>query len=206
MWPKSLNLDVSRETRDKLEIYHALLLKWQKAINLVSPKTIDEAWIRHFADSVQIEAFVSRESLRVADIGSGAGFPGLVLAILRPDIEVHLIESDERKCQFLKTVSRETSVDINVHNARIESCANQLRPDIVTARALADLHKLMGYMAPWVEMNPDLQCVFLKGAKINQEIESAAVDYAFLHEVFPSQTDSQGCILKLSNISQKSGV
>lgn len=206
MWPDSFNIVVSRETREKLEIYHTLLLKWQKAINLVSPKTLDESWIRHFADSAQIEPFVSRESLTVADIGSGAGFPGLVLAMMRPDIKMHMIESDERKCQFLRTVSRETNVDIMVHNTRIESCANQVAPDFLTARALADLQKLLNYIFPWVQGNPDLQCVFLKGAKLEQEIESARAGFDFSYEIFTSKTDSQGCILKLSNISKKSGV
>ena len=107
MWPNSLDIDVSREMREKLEIYHRLLLKWQKAINLISPRTIQEAWIRHFADSAQLTRYipvasdVSRESSIVADLGSGAGFPGLVLAMLRDDLDIHLIESDQRKCQFL---------------------------------------------------------------------------------------------------------
>ena len=202
MWPDSLGIDVSRESREKLEIYHALLLKWQKAINLVSPKTLDESWIRHFADSAQIERLVSRETQIIADIGSGAGFPGMVLAIIRPEFEMHLVESDERKCQFLRTVSRETSVDINVHNVRIEHVKDSINPDLVTARALADLTTLLAYVEPWTVQNPNLDCVFLKGARVEDELEAALAVYDFQQERCPSLTDSQGCVLKIKNISK----
>ncbi|MEM7650507.1 MAG: 16S rRNA (guanine(527)-N(7))-methyltransferase RsmG [Pseudomonadota bacterium] len=200
MWPNSLNIEVSRETGEKLKIYHALLLKWQKAINLVSRKTIDEAWIRHFADSAQIEAHVSRESGVVVDMGSGAGFPGMVLAIMKPELKVHMIESDERKCEFLRTVSRETNVDVSVHASRIEEGYNLIKPDIVIARALSDLSSLLEYVMPWAEVNPDLECVFLKGAQAKQEIEAAKELYDFTVNTNPSKTDSEGCILKIKNI------
>ncbi len=203
MWPETLNIDVSRETIEKLKIYHELLLKWQKAINLVSPKTIDEAWVRHFADSVQIEHYVSRESQTVVDLGSGAGFPGLVLAIMRPDLEVHMIESDDRKCQFLRTVSRETNVDVMVHNSRIEDVQDAFEPDLVTARALADLSLLLEYAEPWAIGNSDLECLFLKGVRVDEEISRAGVSFSFEAAQFPSITDSQARILHLRNISRK---
>ncbi len=207
MWPNSLDIDVSRESQEKLEIYHALLVKWQRAINIVSPKTIDQAWVRHFADSAQVEPFikrdVSRESpLVFADLGCGGGFAGLVLAIMRPDLKVHLVESDERKCQFMRTVSRETNVDVMVHNSRIEACTDDIRPDIVTARALADLGSLLGYIEPWFVANPDLECVFHKGARADEEVELARDLYAFDLEKYKSKTDSMGCILHLKNISK----
>ena len=202
MWPESLRIDVSRESLEKLEIYHALLLKWQKAINLVSNKTIDEAWIRHFADTVQIESNVPRETKILADLGSGAGFPGLILAILRPEIKVHLIESDERKCEFLRTVSRETNVETSVHISRIEDAYSLMSPDIITARALADLTTLLGYVWPWVEQNPVLQCVFLKGAQTDEELAVAQKSFNFEQQKIASRTDPQGCILKLRNISK----
>jgi len=210
MWPESfsqsLEIDVSRETREKLEIYHALLLKWQKAINLISPKTIDEAWIRHFVDSAQIAKYVSRESKTIADLGSGAGFPGLVLAMLRPDLNIHLVESDERKCQFLRTVSRETSVDVTVHNVRIEDATNGISPDIVTARALADLTLLLEYVQPWVEANPALSCLFLKGARAEAELSEARErGFAFDSTLHVSLTDPQARIVNLQNIIPKSG-
>ena len=202
MWPDSLGIDVSRESLEKLEIYHALLLKWQKAINLVSNKTIDEAWIRHFADTVQIESNVPRETKILADLGSGAGFPGMILAILRPEIDVHLIEADERKCEFLRTVSRETDVDITVHISRIEDAYNLVSPDIITARALADLTTLLEYAWPWVKQNPALECVFLKGAQVDEELSVSRESFSFEHEKITSRTDPQGCVLKLRNISK----
>ncbi|MEZ5815301.1 MAG: 16S rRNA (guanine(527)-N(7))-methyltransferase RsmG [Alphaproteobacteria bacterium] len=213
MWPSDLNIDVSREMYEKLEIYHALLLKWQRAINLVSPKTIDEAWCRHFADSAQIERYishipgdVSRESRMVFDLGSGAGFPGMVLAIMRSDLKVRLIESDERKCQFLKTVSRETGVDVTVHNTRIECAQGDVCPDFVTARALADLKTLLGYVAPWASSSPHLQCLFLKGVQAGEELDAARAHFLFDCEAYQSVTDSQACVLHLRNIASKSGV
>jgi len=205
MWPESLNIDVSRETREKLEIYHALLLKWQRAINLVSSKTIDEAWVRHFADSAQIERIVSRESRIVADLGSGAGFPGLVLAILRPDLNVHLVESDERKCQFLRTVSRETNVDVMVHNSRIEDVKDEIQPDLVTARALADLSSLLDHVVFWTERAPHLECLFMKGVKADEEIGLAKERFSFDAEMHQSVTDSHAHIVHLKNIVQKNG-
>ena len=208
MWPASLDLTVSHETAEKLKIYHGLLLKWQKAINLVSPKTLDESWIRHFADSVQVERYVSRESSldgvgqprEIADIGSGAGFPGMVLAILRPDLEISLVESDERKCQFLRTVSRETNVRVSIFDSRIEEVAEELNPDFVTARALADVTKLIGYVEAWGVKNPNLECVFLKGARVDEELKDAQQLYSFDAQTYPSVTDPQGCILHLRNI------
>ena len=206
MWPKSLGIDVSRESIEKLEIYHALLLKWQKAINLVSPKTLDEAWMRHFADSAQLAPFVSRESLTLFDIGSGAGFPGLVLSIICPNLEVHLIESDERKCQFLRTVSRETNVDVTVHNSRIESVDIGITPDFVSARALADLGALLDYCLPWIKTNPQLECLFMKGARASAEIEAAHESYDFECESVSSKTDPEAGILHLGAICPKTRV
>ncbi|HOO82625.1 MAG TPA: 16S rRNA (guanine(527)-N(7))-methyltransferase RsmG [Alphaproteobacteria bacterium] len=206
MWPNSLQINVSRESMEKLEIYHALLLKWQKAVNLVSPKTLDEAWQRHFADSAQLAGCVSRESSVLVDLGSGAGFPGLVLAIIRSELDVHLVESDERKCQFLRTVSRETNVDITVHNARIESVKLGVIPDIVSARALADLKMLLDYCGPWIAVNPQLECLFMKGAKARDEIIQAREFYDFECEVLPSKTDPAASILSLRDMSPKSRV
>ncbi|MCB9982910.1 MAG: 16S rRNA (guanine(527)-N(7))-methyltransferase RsmG [Rhodospirillales bacterium] len=203
---ENLFADVSRESLEKLEIYHALLLKWQKAINLVSPKTLDEAWQRHFADSAQLDEVVSRESLVLADLGCGAGFPGMILAILRPELKVHLVESDDRKCQFLRTVSRETGVETIVHNSRIESVELGDMPDVVSARALAELKVLLDYSRGWVDENPALECVFMKGARAQEEIDAARRFYDFDCAVLPSKTDPAARILKLKNIRAKSRV
>lgn len=197
------SLNVSRETIDKLEIYLKLLIKWQKAINLVSSKTLPDAWNRHFVDSAQLLPLIPKHVKTIADIGSGAGFPGVVLAILRPDIEVHLIESDEKKCQFMRTVSRETNVKIHVHPKRIEQAHDVARPDMISARALASLEELFGYVLPWAEQNNELTMLFLKGERSADEIEHARTKYSFDVEHFDSETDGNASILRIANLCIK---
>ena len=148
------SIHVSRETISKLEVYLAQLVKWQRAINLVSPKTLPDAWNRHFVDSAQILPLIPKHAKKIADLGCGAGFPGLVLAILDPTLDMHLVESDDKKCQFLKHVSRETNCELSVYNKRIESCINDIQPDLITARALASLDKLLSYTKGCFEENP----------------------------------------------------
>ncbi len=209
MWPKHFNevegLRVSHETSSRLEIYYQLLLKWQKAINLVSKNTLQDSWARHFADSAQlaqhIRADVSRESRHVVDLGSGAGFPGLVLGIMRPDLEVHLVESDDRKCQFLRTVSRESeSSNIHVHCARIEDVCDEIRPNVVTARALADLASLLDLVLPWAQSNPNLECLFMKGSGAQDEINHANDYFNFNSVLYESITDPSASIVHIKNI------
>lgn len=191
------------ETQRKLELYLKLLQKWQKSINLVSGATIDEAWRRHFEDSLQLTEFIP-QGASVFDIGSGAGFPGLVLAIARPDLQVTLIESDTKKCTFLSTVSRETATPVSVLNQRIESVSADSVPGIVTARALASLDKLLGYCMGWAKQNPGLVMLFLKGEKAEQETEAAGKLFDFDVEVVPSVTSFQGCILRIANLRERS--
>jgi len=191
----SLEQNVSRESLEKLRAYDALLHKWQRTINLVSPNTLSESWERHILDSVQIVEHVSRESSVLYDLGCGAGFPGLVVAMLRPDLDVHLIESDQRKCSFMRAVSRETQTPVTIHNARIEA-VDLPSPDVVTARALASLSDLMGYCAPWARSG--LQGLFLKGEQHLQEIEAARCDYDFSVDVAPSLVAPDSALLKVT--------
>ncbi len=186
--------EFSKEVEGKLKIYDTLLHKWQKTINLVSRNTLEESWARHILDSVQIEAHVSREKSLVYDLGSGAGFPGLVLAILRPDVEMHLIESDQRKCSFLKAVSRETGVSVTVHNERIEE-TKLPSPDIITARALAPLDKLLGYCQPWKRKG--MQALFLKGETYRGEIDQALKLYDVECSIVPSKTSFSSALVKI---------
>lgn len=179
---------VSREIWDRLTLYRDLLNKWQNAFNLVSPKSLPEAWDRHFADSAQLAAHISPEAKVIVDMGSGAGFPGMVLAIMNRDLEVHLIESDEKKTQFLRTVSRETHTPVIIHTSRIENMTGQVRPDLVTARALASLSQLLDYCMPWARDNPDLLMLFLKGETVLDEIEAAKSRFKFNYKTVPSLT------------------
>ncbi|MCB1532234.1 MAG: 16S rRNA (guanine(527)-N(7))-methyltransferase RsmG [Alphaproteobacteria bacterium] len=195
--------DVSHETFAKLQAYHALLLKWQAAINLISPKTIQESWQRHFADSAQILPYISESIKTLVDLGSGAGFPGLVIGIMRPDIEVHLIESDERKAQFLRTVSRETGAEnVTVENARIEEIEG-LKPDLITARALSDLPTLLRYAEIWATDNPALEMLFLKGQSYAEEIADAQKHFGFDVKDYPSQTADEGRILFINGLKAR---
>jgi len=189
--------------KQKLDIYQELLHKWQKRINLVSNNTLSDSWERHFEDSLQVIEYIPENTQNLIDIGSGAGFPGLVIAIARPEINVGLIESDGKKCSFLKTVSRETNTDITVHNQRIENVRLEFVPDIITARALASLDKLFEYCFQWIERNAAIKFVFLKGQNYCQEIDDAKKAWNFDYNVQKSKTDEFGVILEISNISRK---
>ncbi len=196
--------NLSNEIVERLECYHDLLLKWQKAINLVSSKSINEAWERHFADSLQILPFIPPTTKIYVDLGCGGGFPGLVLAILRPDIDVHLVESDERKGQFMRTVIREAvAQNAFVHTRRIEDITAELHPDFVTARALAALDDLFGLCLPWAEQNKDIVFCFLKGARAEEEIESAKRNFDFDLETSASITEPSAQILQISNLKKR---
>jgi len=205
MWPKDFDLNVSRESFEKLEQYQVLLFKWQKAINLVSPKTLQESGVRHFADSVQLSQYIPDGVKTVMDWGSGAGFPGAVLAITDPDIHFTLVESDERKCQFLRTVSRETSATMRVENARIEDVVSECEavPDLITARALKSVSILLDYARPLIEQKPELQLLLLKGENVRQELDEARDSYVFDVQSWPSVTNPLASVVLLSNISAK---
>ncbi|MDH7798003.1 MULTISPECIES: 16S rRNA (guanine(527)-N(7))-methyltransferase RsmG [unclassified Beijerinckia] len=184
-------LDVSRETLARLELYEDRLRKWQKVKNLVAPSTLDQIWTRHFADSQQILAHGGGAKTWV-DLGSGGGFPGLVIAICLAgtDARVHLVESDHRKCAFLRDVARETQAPAVVHNLRIEDCYAAVgRVDMVTARALAPLWKLLDLAAPFIE--DGAKCLFLKGQDVESELTEATISSSLEVSLIKSQIDPQ---------------
>lgn len=184
----------------QFQTYHKALLKWQKAINLVSNTTLQSAWERHFWDSAQLVPYIPEQVKTIVDLGSGAGFPGMVLALLFPDKNIHMIESDERKCQFLKHVSRETNRPVSIHDDRIENIIQNLTPDIITARAFSSLENIIKMTKSVWQKNPALKMLLLKGQKVEQEMAEARQLYAFDYEAHDSETHSEGCILKISNI------
>lgn len=189
---------VSRETLDRLRAYAELLVRWQAKINLVGPDTIPDLWRRHFLDSAQLIPLLPQSIHRVMDMGSGAGFPGLVLAVMgAPD--VHLIESDARKCAFLREVARVTGTRATIHNCRIEKVP-PLAADLVTARALAPLEKLLDWAAP--HMAPGAQCLFLKGRGSEDELTAAAKEWNISVGRVPSLSDPSGAILHLKEVSR----
>lgn len=193
--------DVSRETMDRLSVYESILRKWNKSINLVSKSTLQDLWNRHFYDSAQILALASRQSGAWVDIGSGGGFPGLVLAIIAaettPGIKFTLVESDLRKCTFLRTVARETGVSTVVVSDRIEKIPS-LDADFISARALAPLTELLGYADK--HLNSDGQAIFMKGENFRKEIEEALESWTFQSEEYPSKTANAAIVLSLGGI------
>ena len=193
---------VSHETRQRLSLYGELLAKWQKTINLVSPATLPDMGVRHFLDSAQLAPYLPTGPYTHYDIGSGAGFPGLVLAILRPDAAVTLIESDERKCAFLKTVSRETGVPVTVIRGRVES-TDLPPPDLVSARALAQLSELLALTRPWWSRAPNLTLLFPKGAQAEHEVARGLESFNFSVQNYPSKTDPAGQILVLTGVTDR---
>lgn len=193
--------NVPRGTLETLRTYEALLEKWQKAINLVGPASMPDAWARHFMDSIQISPLIPQGAKTLYDLGSGAGFPGLVLAIVRPELSVTLVESDQKKCAFLTTVSHETKTPVRVLPERIERAVESLPPpDVVTARALASLSELLLYIRPWIEKNPELVCVFPKGAQYAEEIKVARAIARFDVQEESSMTESKARILVLRGV------
>ena len=248
--------DVSRETLHQLEIYERLLRQWQKAVNLVAPSTLDDVWHRHFADSAQLLPLTPPGTRTWVDLGSGAGFPGLVVAILlagslppratcppppggeglgvggTPTLDVlqspppcpsptrgegttkaaggeplrgesprvTLIESNARKCAFLREVVRQTGIGgriaVDILSTRIETAATQAtlpRPDVVSARALAPLDRLLALAAPL--FGPATVGLLMKGREAAQEVETARSMWDFNVELIPSRTEPEGHIV-----------
>lgn len=193
-------VNVSRETLQRLDTYAALLQKWNPAINLVAPSTLKALWERHFLDSAQVLDLAGPGSSWV-DIGTGGGFPGLIIAILaaekRPDLHVTCIESDLRKATFLRTVIRETGVNALVISKRIEQVDPQ-GADILSARALAPLTKLLGFAERHLAAGG--QALFPKGATHATEVSEALENWRFQADTYASKTDPEAVILSLREI------
>lgn len=188
----TVKTNVSRETRARLEIYAALLVKWQKKINLVAASSLSDMWWRHFYDSAQLLDYIPDRKARIVDLGAGAGFPGLVLACMGCSA-VTLVESDLRKTLFLKEVARQTGVEVTVLNSRIEDLA--LEADIITARALAPLDQLLDYARPL--LSDKGKCLFLKGESSAQEITLAQKKHQFTAQNHISRTDEKARIVEI---------
>jgi len=201
---------VSRETAARLEHYVALLRAWQRIKNLVGPATLDTVWSRHVLDSAAVLG-IAPEARRFVDLGSGAGFPGLVVAILlgeTPGARVDLVESNGRKASFLRTVARETNAPVTVHPVRIEDAvpalaAGEAAIDVVTARALAPLDRLLALAAPMLERGA--VGVFHKGRELAAEIAAAEDQWAFDLVEHPSSTDPSARLVAVRNVRRLAG-
>ncbi len=195
--------NVSRETIRQLEAYESLLRKWTPRINLVSPGSLEVLWTRHFADSAQIFQLAPPSATHWADLGSGGGFPGLVIAILaaeaRPGLRITLVESDQRKAAFLATAARALGLSVDILAHRIETLA-PLHADVVSARALAPLDTLLGYAER--HLVPGGVALFPKGATVGAELARALEHWRFSYQKEPSKTDAQGVVLIIGGISR----
>ena len=195
--------DVSRETFEKFSIYYQTLIKWQNSINLISKNTIERAWVRHFLDSAQLYNITKEIDGNIIDFGSGAGFPGLILAMMG-NKKIHLVESDQKKCTFLREVSMLSETNVTVHQNRIEDL-EYFDVELITARALAPLNKLIDYAEAFTKNSSTNQklpkLLFLKGKSYKKEISELGKRKSFSIEEFESITDKFGKILYINKIN-----
>lgn len=188
---------VSRETRTRIETYVDLLLSWQRRINLIGPATANAVWQRHIADSLQLLALMPTGTRTIAELGSGAGIPGLVLAIAG-GFKAHLYESNGKKAAFLREAARQTRTQAIVHVVRLETLRNEPDlPDVqcVVARALAPLPLLLDYAEPFLSRGA--VGLFHKGQDVDAELTEAAKCWKMGYRKHPSRCDPRGVILEI---------
>lgn len=196
---------VSRETEARLDRYVALLLEWQAKTNLVAPSTLPNLWTRHISDSLQLLSLAPSAKSWV-DLGSGGGFPGVVLACALaevPGTRIHLVERIAKKAAFLREAIRVTGAPGTVHLADIGDTVDRIAGsiDCVTARALAPLHQLIGFAEPWVRKGA--KALFLKGQDVEAELTEATKYWKISPELHSSRTGGQGWIVELGSIERR---
>jgi 16S rRNA (guanine527-N7)-methyltransferase len=194
-------LNVSRETLDKLETYSALLLKWAPKINLIGTSTIESLWTRHIIDSAQLLWIAGPKALRWVDFGSGAGLPGLIIAILlsgQAGAEITLVEPSSKRCAFLREASRKCGASIALLEQKIEAVEARA-VDVVTARAFAPLDALLAHAYPWLQLGG--KALFPKGQDVQREQALASTNWTFRHKLHTSLTDARGCILEVEGLT-----
>jgi 16S rRNA (guanine527-N7)-methyltransferase len=182
-----------------LRQFAGLLLRWNATLNLIAARDEDVVWERHIADSLQLVPLLPPAIERAVDLGSGGGFPGLVLAIAT-GVQFDLIESDRRKASFLRTAILETGAAAVVHNIRIEDATVPPAP-LVTARALAPLPRLLPLASRFLA--DDGVCLFLKGAKVEEELAAAAQDWTMTADRIPSRTSPDGIVLRVTGLQRR---
>jgi 16S rRNA (guanine527-N7)-methyltransferase len=189
-------LGVSRETLGRFEAFGALLKRWQEKVNLVGPGTIGDMWRAHFLDSAQLWPLAPKGARKWLDLGSGAGFPGLVLAIMGAP-EVHLVESNQKKAAFLREAARITAAPVVVHSRRIENLP-PFPVDVITARALAKLDVLLQWACPFA--HAETVALFLKGQDVDVELTETSKSWIIDVNRYESRSDSRGVILRIRSL------
>lgn len=195
----TLRESVSRETLDRLDAYVDLIKVWSPRINLISPGTVERIWDRHIVDSAQLSMLAPEDVRLWGDLGSGGGFPGIVIAILRPQSQITLIESDQRKATFLRTCLRQLDIEGTVLTDRIEQ-SDALGANVISARALAPLPKLLGYVARHIA--PGGLAILPKGQSSEQEVAEARKTWSFDVAAHPSMTDPAARVLMIERIKR----
>lgn len=198
-------LDVSRETRTLLAEFDRLFLDWTGRLNLVAKSSIQDRWTRHYLDSAQLLPMIPAEARRIMDLGSGGGFPGLFLALLdrdtHPDRTYFLVESIAKKCAFLREAKEVLGLEnVEIVNDRIETRPDLRPADVVTARALADLDKLLTYARPIATRQTVL--IFMKGARAEEELTAASAHWTMDLSRHPSRTHEAATILEIRNFAR----
>jgi 16S rRNA (guanine527-N7)-methyltransferase len=194
---------VSRETTARLDRFVALLLETQSHTNLIGPGTIPELWTRHIADSLQL-LDLAPDARVWLDLGSGAGFPGLVIACAladRPGTAVHLVESTGKKAAFLRHAGDAIGVPVTVHHGRVEAFSPPFVADVITARALAPLGKLLGYVAPFLKSGA--KALLPKGQDVEVELTEAAKCWKLDYELAVSRTNPVGRIVIVRELHRR---
>jgi 16S rRNA (guanine527-N7)-methyltransferase len=191
---------VSRETLARLEALADILVDWNARHNLVAKSTLPDLWRRHMWDSAQLASLIPQNARTLADLGSGAGFPGLVLAAMRPGLTVTLHESTGKKCAFLQAAAERMDLPVSIESARIEDLAPKAY-DVVTARALAPLPLLLSYAYPRTGANS--VCLFLKGQNLGSELTEAHKCWKLETSQVPSQTDPSGAIVVVRKLAPR---
>ena len=196
--------NVSHETYEKLKNYQALVLEWNSKFNLISKSTEATIWERHIVDSLQLTKYITNEDKILLDLGSGAGFPGVVLAIacqeIYPDLQINLVESIGKKTAFLRAVNEQLNLNMEIHQERIEKL-NIGKVDVITSRALAALPKLLDYAKPFCKKETRL--ILPKGENWSLENDEALMKWLYNYEVYNSDTSDVGKILRISDLRRK---
>ena len=198
----ALDLPLPPSALADLHAYRDLLSTWNGRMNLVGPSAMAQFWTRHVADSAQLLA-LAPEARTFADLGAGAGLPGVVLAILlkgEPGAHVHLVESLAKRCGFLREAVAALSLPATVHQARAEDLKPAPAVEVVTARAVAPLDKLLAFARP--VLRPGVRGLFLKGRNAASEVEAARQGWSFTAVLHPSSTDPEGRIVEITRLQK----
>ncbi len=197
--------NVSRESRQRLQLYVEILSRWQKQINLVGRDSLPSLWERHIADALQLRMYIGEGEQTIIDLGSGAGLPGLVLALAYPEYRVILVESNGKKAAFLREIARQARISVNVLHERIEKIDStpyrSVKP-VVTARALAPLGRLLDLSRPLLECGRGL---FHKGQDVGRELIEATKSWSIHYIRHPSMIDPRGTILEILEVRHRHG-